>query len=39
MSDSTLTLNPTNYGQLCYAQCVGLDFPLILDNINMFQHM
>lgn len=39
MSDSTLNLNPTNYVQLGYAQCVGLDSPLILDNINMFQHM
>jgi len=39
MSDSTLNLNLTNYVQLGYAQCVGLNFPWILDNINVFQHM
>jgi hypothetical protein len=39
MSDNILNLHPTNYVQLAYAQSVGLDFPLIMDNINMFQHM
>jgi len=39
MSASARNLKPANYIQVGYAQCVGLDFPLILDNINMFQHM
>jgi len=36
MSDSTLNLNQTNYVQLGYAHCVGLDFTWFWITLTCF---